>query len=128
MLQRRVLLPVILVTVLMVIASGSALGKGHVPADQFQVSHLGTTAVNVTAAQLPAHLAHGDIRLPACDNANVFGNGGDSSAVVATNVDKKGKVHKIKDHIKSKLGVLYADGAFVLRDQAASGACPPGTF
>ena len=127
MLRRRVPISVILVAVLMLIASGSALGKGHVPAGQVQVSHSGT-ALNVDAPALAAHLGHGDIQLPACDFANAFGNGSDTSDVVATNVDKKGKVHEIKDKIKNKLGVLYADGTFVRRNQASTPACPPGLF
>ncbi len=129
--KRQILLSMILVVMLALIASGGvAFGKAHVPAGEFQVSHQ-NKALNVNASALGAHLNHGDIRLPACDFGNVFGENTDTSDVVATNVDKKGKIHKIKDgHIKKKLGVLYADGTFVVRIDAggATPACPPGTF
>ena len=113
MLRRQVLISVMLVAVLMLIASGSALGKAHVPAGEVQLSHKGRMAINVDAPALPAHIRHGDIQLPACDFANVFGAGTDTSNVVSAD----------------STGVIYSFG-FVARIDAggATPACPPGTF
>ncbi len=112
--KRRVLFPVVLVVFLMVLASGSALGKAHVPAGEVQVSHKARKAINVDAPALRAHVRHGDIQLPACDFANVFGVGDDTSNVVAA----------------SFAGVTFSDIGFVARIDAngATPACPPGTF
>ena len=112
--RRRVLFPVLMAVLLMALASGVALGKAHVPADEVQLSHKGRTAISVDAPALAAHVGHGDIQLPACDFANVFGNGTDTSNVVSSTVD----------------GVTYSDTGFVARIDAggATPACPPGTF
>ncbi len=113
MYRRKLLFSVILVTLLTVLVSGIALAKAHVPAGQLQVSHKGRTAINVDAPALEAHKGHGDIQLPACDFANVFGNGADTSSVISANF----------------AGVTYSSG-FVARIDAggATPACPPGTF
>ena len=120
--RRRILFPLLMAVLLMALASGVALGKAHVPANQVQVSHKGT-AIAVDAPALSAHVAHGDIQLPACDFANVFGEATDTSDVVDTMFVKK---------VRGKFvtGVLYADGTFVARIDAGgvTPACPPGTF
>lgn len=112
--KRGILLPLLLAGLLMALASGAALGKAHVPAGQVQLSHKGRTAINVDAPALQAHIRHGDIQLPACDFANVFGEGTDTSNVVSAGFS----------------GVTYSDIGFVARIDAggATPACPPGTF
>ena len=112
--KRGILLPLLLAGLLMALASGAALGKAHVPAGQVQVSHKGSTAINVGAPALPAHMGHGDIQLPACDFANVFDRGSDTSNVVSADFT----------------GVAYSDKPFQSRDDAdgATPACPPGKF
>ncbi len=79
-----------------------------------QVSHKGRTALNVDAPALKAHVGHGDLQLPACDFANVFGEGTDTSNVVSADFT----------------GVTYTDHPFVPRADAGgiTPACPPGTF
>ena len=112
--KRKLLLPLLLVGLLMALASGAALGKAHVPADEVQLSHKGRFALNVDAPALRAHVRHGDIQLPACDFNNVFGEGTDTSNVVSANLN----------------GVTYSDIGFVPRADAGglTPACPPGTF
>ena len=110
--RRQLMIPLALALSLTVLVPGSALGKAHVPADQVQLSHKGRKAINVDAPALKAHIRHGDVQLPACDFANVFGEGADTSNVVSTSLD----------------GVLYADGTFIARMPATTDACPPGTF
>ena len=110
-----ILLP-ILAAVLVVgaLTSGIVSGKAHVPASQVQVSHKGRTALNVDAPALQAHLSHGDLQLPACDFANVFGEGSDTSNVTGSD----------------GTGVTYSDLGFIPRDDAGgiTPACPAGTF
>ena len=121
--KRQILFSFLLVVMLALAASGGvAFGKAHVPAHKVQVAHQGT-AINVGAAALAAHLAHGDIQLPACDFANVFGAGTDTSNVVDTAF-----VEKVRG--KFVTGVLYSDIGFVARSDAGgvTPACPPGTF
>ncbi|MCH7585542.1 MAG: hypothetical protein IH941_10390 [Acidobacteria bacterium] len=123
--RRRILFPLLMAVLLMALASGVALGKAHVPAGDVQVSHKGRTAINVDAPALAAHLGHGDIQLPACDFANVFGEGTDTSNVVDAEFVQDGVA-----------GVLYLpgtgpmDATFVPRDDAGgiTPACPTGTF
>ena len=105
---------IIVVMALSMLTVGLVSGKAHVPAGQVQISHKGMAAKSYPAAALGGHLRHGDIQLPACDFANVFGDGADTSDVVST----------------SFAGVMYADGSFVERVDAggATPACPPGTF
>ena len=112
--RRRMLFPVLLAGLLMALASGAALGKAHVPADEVQLSHKGRFALNVDAPALKAHVRHGDIQLPACDFNNVFGAGSDTSNVVSSDFT----------------GVTYSDIGFVPRADAGgiTTACPPGTF
>ena len=113
--KRQIMFSFILVVMLVLAASGGvAFGKGHVPAGEVQVSHKGRTAINVDAPALKAHVGHGDIQLPACDFANVFGEGADTSNVVSSNIS----------------GVTYSDIGFVARNDAGgvTPACPPGTF
>ena len=112
--RRRVLFPLLMAVLLMALASGVALGKAHVPADDVQVSHKGRIAIIVDAASLGDHLGHGDIQLPACDFNNVFGRAADSSNVVSADM----------------AGVTYSDIGFVPRIDAggATLACPPATF
>ena len=112
--RRKVLFSLILVALLTILVSGIALAKAHVPAGKVQVSHKGRMAINVGASALNAHLGHGDIQLPACDFANVFGKGADTSNVVSADFT----------------GVTYSDLGFVARNDAggATPACPPGTF
>ena len=105
--RRRVLFPLLMAVLLMALASGVALGKAHVPADEIQVAHRGIVK-QLPSEALGGHLAHGDIQLPACDFNNVFLEGGDASGVVDADMDGK------------------AD--FANRDEAATSACPPGTF
>ena len=104
--RRRILLPLLLAGLLMALASGAALGKGHVPAGQVQVSHKGRTAINVDAPALQAHIGHGDIQLPACDFANSFMPGDDTSNVL----------------ISDFTGVTYSDVGFVARSTTTSPA------
>ena len=121
--KRHILLSLLLVVLLALMASGgAAFGKAHVPAGQVQVSHRGT-ALTVAAPALNAHLDHGDIQLPACDFANVFGDGTDTSNVVDTAF-----VEKVRG--KFVTGVLYSDIGFVARSDAGgiTGACPVGTI
>ncbi len=112
--KRGMLLPLLLAGLLMALASGAALGKAHVPAGEVQLSHKGRTAINVDAPALQAHIRHGDIQLPACDFNNVFGEGTDTSNVIAAGEE----------------GVTYSDIGFVPRADAGgiTPACPPGTF
>ena len=112
--RRRILFPLLMAVLLMALASGVALGKAHVPAGDVQLSHKGRTAISVDAPALAAHVGHGDIQLPACDFANVFGNGTDTSNVVSSTL----------------AGVTYSDIGFVPRIDAggATPACPPATF
>jgi len=111
--RRRILIPLI-AGLLALSVSGVAVGKAHVPADEVQLSHKGRFALNVDAPALNAHIRHGDIQLPACDFANVFGEGVDTSNVVASDFT----------------GVTYSDIGFVARSDAggATPACPPGTL
>ena len=112
--RRRALVPLLMAVLLTVLASGLALGKAHVPADEVQLSHKGRVAINVDAPALQAHTGHGDIQLPACDFNNVFGEGADTSNVLAADLT----------------GVWYSDIGFVARVDAGglTPACPPGTF
>ena len=88
--RRRVLFPLLLAVLLMVLASGVAMGKGHVPAGKVQVSHKGVVR-QVSAEALGGHLNHGDIQLPACDSAplHTFFRGDDASGVTDTTGDGK---------------------------------------
>ena len=112
--RQVVVVSLVLALLLAVMAVGSGLAKGHVPAGQVQVSHKGRVAMNVDAPSLKAHLGHGDLQLPACDFNNVFHAGDDTSNVVSSDFS----------------GVLYADGTFKPRRSAEgiTPACPPGTF
>ena len=112
--QRVVVVSLVLALLLAVLAAGSALGKGHVPAGQVQVSHKGKVAKNIDAPALKGHLRHGDIELPACDFANVFHEGDDTSNVISSDFS----------------GVTYSDRGFVPRNSAEgiTPACPPGMF
>ncbi len=112
--RRKLLFSLILVALLTMLVSGIALAKAHVPAGEVQVSHKGRTAINVDEPALDAHVGHGDIQLPACDFANVFSEGSDTSNVVSADFD----------------GVVYSDIGLVDRIDAggATPACPPGTF
>ena len=112
--RKQVFFSLILVVLLTVLVSVVALAKAHVPAGEVQVSHKGRTAINVDAPALQAHIGHGDIQLPACDFANVFGAGSDTSNVVSSD----------------STGVTYSDIGFVARADAGgiTPACPPGTF
>ena len=111
-----ILLPIIAAAVVLsAMSSGMVFGKAHVPASQVQVSHKGRTAINVDAPALKAHVGHGDIQLPACDFANVFPPGADTSNVLAAGFS----------------GVTYSGTpSFIARVDAggATGACPPGVF
>lgn len=93
---------------------GVASAKGHVPADQVQVSHKGRVALSVDAPALKGHSGHGDIQLPACDFNNIFLDGQDTSNVIASD----------------ETGVTYSDRGFVPRADAGgvTPACPPGAF
>ena len=74
-----------------------------------------TLSVQRSVQKVPGgHLRHGDIQLPACDFANVFGDGADTSNVVSSDLS----------------GVTYSDIGFVARVDAGgvTPACPPGTF
>lgn len=84
--RRQVLFSIGLVVLLTVLVTGIAGAKGHVPVTQVQVCHRGT-AHAVDAPALAAHLAHGDIRLPACDFDTVFFEGDDCSDAVDANGD-----------------------------------------
>lgn len=112
--RRKMLFSLILVALLTILVSGIALAKAHVPAGKVQVSHKGRRAIIVSAPALPSHLSHGDIQLPACDFANVFGVGADTSNVVSADFT----------------GVTYSDKPFQARADAggATPACPAGTF
>ena len=112
--RQVVVVSLVLALVMALVVAGTALGKGHVPAGQVQVSHKGRVAMNVDAPSLNAHLGHGDLQLPACDFNNVFHAGDDTSNVVSSDFS----------------GVLYADGTFKARRSAEgiTPACPPGTF
>ena len=48
--------------------------KGHVSVKKTQVCHDGdpVEVITVSINALPAHLNHGDCRLPTCDDANIF--------------------------------------------------------
>ena len=100
--RRKVLFSLILVALLTILVSGIALAKAHVPAGEVQVSHKGRTAINVDEPALSAHEGHGDIQLPACDFANVFPEGTDTSNVVSA----------------SFAGVVYSDIGLVARIDA----------
>lgn len=112
--RQMVVVSLVLALLLTILMAGSALGKGHVPAGQVQVSHKGKVAMNVDAPALQGHLRHGDLELPACDFNNVFHEGDDTSNVLSSDFS----------------GVTYADRGFVPRRSAEgiTPACPPGTF
>ena len=81
--RRRVLTPLVLAVLLLALASGVSLGKGHVPADEVQVSHRGIVK-QLPAQALGGHLTHGDIQIPACDANHTFFPGDDVSGVSDT--------------------------------------------
>ncbi len=110
--KKRALFPLLLAVLLMTLASGIAMGNGHVPAGQVQVSHKARVAINVDAPALQAHIGHGDVRLPACDLANVFQVGDPTSDVLAA----------------SFAGVMYTGGFVDRIDGAGVGACVAGDF
>lgn len=109
--RRRVLIPFALVLALTVLASGAALGKGHVPTSEVQVAHRGIVKQLPLQAG-PGHLAHGDFYLPACDNNNVFSAGDDVSGISDSDGDGRA----------DQAGGLNAP------DPVVTAACPPGTF
>jgi len=111
--RQRILVALVLPILLLVGATGSTLGKAHVPAGEAQMAHRGTVK-QLPAQALRGHLRHGDIQLPACDFNNVFHEGGDASNVISSDMS----------------GVTYSDKGFVERDSAEgiTSACPPGTF
>ena len=116
--MKRYLVPSILIAVMLAVALpmatiGIVSGKAHVPAGKVQVSHKGRMAININASSLSDHVGHGDIQLPACDFANVFKKGDDTSNVESADFS----------------GVTYSDG-FVARVDAGgeTPACPPGAF
>lgn len=112
--RQMVVVSLVLALLLTILLVGSAAGKGHVPAGQVQVSHKGRVAKNIDAPALQGHLRHGDLELPACDFANVFHEGDDTSNVISSDFS----------------GVTYSDRGFVPRNSAEgrTPACPPGTF
>ena len=112
--RQVVVVSLVLALVMALMVAGTVLGKGHVPAGQVQISHKGRVAMNVDAPALKGHLRHGDLQLPACDFANVFHDGDDTSNVVSSDWS----------------GVTYSDRGFVPRNSAEgiTPACPPGTF
>ncbi|MFQ6029230.1 MAG: hypothetical protein ACE5Q6_17265 [Dehalococcoidia bacterium] len=107
-------LALMVAVVLPTLLSGVVWGKAHVPANQVQVSHKGKIVKQLPAQALGGHLRHGDIQLPACDFANVFQEGDDSSNVISADFT----------------GVTYSDVGFVARVDAGglTPACPPGAF
>ena len=109
-----IFIAVMLAVALPIVTIGMVSGKAHVPAGQVQVSHKGRMAVNVATPALNAHLNHGDIQLPACDFANVFQKGDDTSNVESADFS----------------GVTYSDIGLIDRVDAdgSTPACPAGTF
>ncbi len=86
MYRRQVVTSLILVSLLAVVTllvSGIALGKGHVPADEVQVSHRGIVK-QLPEEALDGHQRHGDIQIPACDANHTFFPGDDVSGVSDT--------------------------------------------
>lgn len=112
--KRRAIVSLVLVLLLAILVAGSVSSKGHVPAGKVQVSHKGRMALEIEESSLQDHLDHGDVQLPACDFANIFHKGDDTSNVVSSDFT----------------GVTYADIGFVARNSAegVTPACPPGTF
>lgn len=112
--RRLVILSLIVMILVALVATQAVWGKAHVPAGQVQLSHKGRTAINVDAPALQAHIGHGDVQLPACDFANVFPEGADTSNVISSDLS----------------GVTYSDRGFVPRVDAGglTPACPPGLF
>ena len=85
--KRSIRLALILVVILAFAASGGvALGKGHVPADEVQVSHRGIVK-QLPQEALDGHQRHGDIQIPACDVNHGFFPGDDVSGVSDTTND-----------------------------------------
>ena len=80
--MKRILFAVAL-AVLLAPAADLVFGKGHVQGHKEQRCHNGRV-ITVSTAASAIHAAHGDIQLPACDNANVF-MPGDSCTVAEPN-------------------------------------------